>query len=184
MNWRGKAAIQRWIAKLPSVLSGPLYYFMQRRFGALRRPEPWTRFDNGIEACRYYEKHSGPFAGARVLEVGTGWRINAPLAFYLWGADEIVSVNLNRFLKPDLVLQDLQIMAADADRVRASIPAERWQADRWATLVALSQKQRLDLPTLTRELKPASPFRACTPEEATAKHSWIVASKSNQTTES
>lgn len=49
-----------------------------------------------------------PVPGARVFEVGTGHRINMPLAFYLAGARSIVTVDLNRILKPDLVMESLR----------------------------------------------------------------------------
>ena len=49
----------------------------------------------------------GKVAGASVFELGTGYRPNVPLAFWLHGALRVTSVDLNRYLSPSLFDKDL-----------------------------------------------------------------------------
>lgn len=56
--------------------------------------------------------------GARVLEVGTGWRIDAPLAFFLCGASKVITCDLNRYLQPQLVLKTVEYIRQNPDRIK------------------------------------------------------------------
>jgi SAM-dependent methyltransferase len=42
--------------------------------------------------------------GKRVVEVGTGWRVDLPIGLYLCGAESVDTYDLNRYLKPALVM--------------------------------------------------------------------------------
>ena len=65
------------------------------------------RLEAGIAACNRIEKIERSFVGATFLEVGTGRRINTPLAFWLLGAERVITVDLNPYLKEELVKNDL-----------------------------------------------------------------------------
>jgi SAM-dependent methyltransferase len=47
----------------------------------------------------------------RVMEIGTGWRVDLPIAFYLCGASSVVTYDLHRYLKPRLVMSAVATFA-------------------------------------------------------------------------
>jgi hypothetical protein len=131
-NWRVKAAVLKVFSLLPGALGTKLHYFTQSRLGALRKLEPWTRLEGALKASDLYCQFEGSLSDKRVLEVGTGWRINAPLAFALLGAETVVSVDLNYFLKPDLILRDLQILVEEEEKLRRLFVDRHFHEERWA----------------------------------------------------
>jgi hypothetical protein len=66
-----------------------------------------SRLEAGIATCNRIEKIERSFVGATFLEVGTGRRINTLLAFWLLGAERVITVDLNPYLKEELVKNDL-----------------------------------------------------------------------------
>jgi SAM-dependent methyltransferase len=110
MNWKLKAKIQNLISLLPPNVSYSIYYWIQRNFGALRsnKINPIDRLRAGFETCKRLEQFGKSPVGATFLEVGTGRRINTPLAFWLLGAEKIITVDLNPYLKEELIKADLE----------------------------------------------------------------------------
>ncbi|MDH6099448.1 class I SAM-dependent methyltransferase [Anabaenopsis sp. FSS-46] len=110
MNWKLKAKIQNLVSLLPPNISYSTYYWIQRNFGSLKKNKlnPISRLQAGIETCKCLEKVGQSPVGATFLEVGTGRRINTPLAFWLLGAERIITVDLNPYLKEELVKADLE----------------------------------------------------------------------------
>lgn len=119
MHWMIKAGIQNSVALLPDPLSNHVYYAIQRRFGGLRSIAVEEKLRQGIEVAERAERNGLPVAGARVLEVGTGRRLNLPLSLWLQGADEITTVDLNPYLRPELVHEDLLQIRKERTRVEA-----------------------------------------------------------------
>jgi hypothetical protein len=78
-------------------------------------------------------------AGARVMEVGTGRRIDIPLGFYLAGAASVITVDLNRYLRPELVMTSIRAMKECSNDIlglfESSTPRDAVEA-RFARLVA------------------------------------------------
>lgn len=109
MNWKLKAKIQNLVNLLPSSFSYPTYYWIQRNLGGLKKAkiDPTKRLEAGIETCNRIKKVGCSPIGATFLEVGTGRRINTPLAFWLLGAERVITVDLNPYLKEELVKNDL-----------------------------------------------------------------------------
>jgi SAM-dependent methyltransferase len=56
--------------------------------------------------------------GKKFLEIGTGRGINLPIALWLCGASEIVTVDLNPYLKEELVRSDLAYMRNHKDQLK------------------------------------------------------------------
>lgn len=146
-NWRLKAALFRIMACLPEDLASKLHYLAQTRLGSLRSLEPWTRFGGAVKASQFLANHGREVQGARVLEIGTGWRLNAPLALSLMGAELVVTVDLRRFLRPELVLSDLRSLVDNEDSLRKSLGDFPLHERRWAYLRRVVQSQE----TLTPE---------------------------------
>ena len=121
MHWKLKARIQSVVALLPNHLSYPLYYQLQRQFGGMRshRIDPKSRMQVGIDACQRIVAAGGSPCGATFFEVGTGWRLNLPLACWLLGAQKVITVDLNRYLRTELVREDLVYVRSHRDAIAA-----------------------------------------------------------------
>jgi SAM-dependent methyltransferase len=119
MNWKLKAKIQNLVSLLPGSLSYYIYYWIQRKFGGLRRDRlnPINRLEAGIETVKRIEQVGCSPIGATFLEVGTGRRINTILAFWLLGAEKVVTLDLNPYLKEELVRADLEYIVKNKSEI-------------------------------------------------------------------
>jgi SAM-dependent methyltransferase len=118
MNWRLKAAIQRACDYVP-VGKEALYRQLQLRCGGLVKGYDYSFLLT--EAARM----AGILRGVgfdvqdkTVMEVGTGWRVDMPIGFYLLGARRVITCDLNRYLVKRLTLDTVRYVAANADRIR------------------------------------------------------------------
>jgi SAM-dependent methyltransferase len=158
MNWKQKAAVQSWIARLPSGIGNPLYFFLQTRYGGLRNPSPVSRLDAAARLVRRIRETGRTVEFKTFLEVGTGHQLNLPLGLWLCGASRILTVDLNPYLKPKLVMQDLDYMRANRSKIEPlfadvpSLPSVPARLD--ALLACRSFKQVLAL-TRIEYLAPA-----------------------------
>ncbi len=121
MNWRVKATIQQTAAMLPAAIANPAYYWLQRRLGKLRYIDPTDRITGAIELCEMLEETGSSPVGGRFLEIGTGWRVNVPIALWLCGARSVTTVDLNRYLHPELVRIDVRYLLEHRAQVAALI---------------------------------------------------------------
>lgn len=118
MRWRLKAAIQNAVAALPHGIGYEAYYQLQRRLAGLRKANPVSRLQAGAAIVQRLERLGATVGGATVLEVGTGRRLNLPIALWVCGARRIVTVDLNPYLRPELVFEDLQYMRGHPAEIR------------------------------------------------------------------
>jgi SAM-dependent methyltransferase len=117
MRWRLKARIQRTACLLPASFSYSAYYWIQRHFGSLRSIRPMGHLRAGLDVCdRIVRAGRSPIGGA-FLEVGTGRRIGMPLAFWLLGASRVTTVDVNPYLREELVREDVDYMRENPDEV-------------------------------------------------------------------
>src|SRR5262245_9797031 len=107
MRWKTKARIQNAIARLPSRASYAAYYWIQRHFGGLRDGSPLSRMAAGVEAWKRIAKQGVDPAGKVFFEVGTGREPLVPICFYLMGAGRTITVDLNPYLKDELIQETL-----------------------------------------------------------------------------
>lgn len=103
MHWRAKGVLQKVLGHVPG--GEQAHYVLQRRFGGLRG---FTReFDIKMDDWRLMAGHlrdaGVPIAGSRLFEIGSGWYPTFPFACYLGGAQRVITVDLNRHIKLDLV---------------------------------------------------------------------------------
>jgi SAM-dependent methyltransferase len=104
MDWRIKGGLQKVLGVLPG--GGALHYLLQRRFGGLRQPgrEIGIKIDDWQIMLARLAEAGVTIGGRRLFEIGTGWYPTFPLACYLAGAARVTTVDLNRHLKPELVV--------------------------------------------------------------------------------
>ena len=96
MNWRIKAKLQGIVAGLPEMLSQPVYYALQRRFGALKEINPMRYLENAARLLMLLQRCGFKLEGKEVFELGTGRTVSTPIGMWLCGARSITTVDLNR----------------------------------------------------------------------------------------
>ncbi|NII54926.1 class I SAM-dependent methyltransferase [Luteibacter sp. SG786] len=103
MHWRAKGVLQKVLGHVPG--GEQAHYLLQRRFGGLRgfRREFDVKMDDWRLMVGHLRDVGRPIAGARLFEVGSGWYPTFPFACYLGGARQVVTVDLNRHIRPALV---------------------------------------------------------------------------------
>ena len=103
MDWRTKGLLQKVLGVVPG--GDAIHYQLQRRFGGLRDFD--REFDIKIDDWRLMANQlrevGVPVAGARLFEIGSGWYPTFPLCCFLAGARRVVTVDLNRHLRRDLL---------------------------------------------------------------------------------
>ncbi|GIF21462.1 SAM-dependent methyltransferase [Actinoplanes tereljensis] len=114
MRWTRKAKIQKACALLPG--GDVLYRQIQRRYGRLN-PDPFKRLPQHAAMLRRLAELGFRAEGTRCLEVGTGHLPIAPVAFFLLGAAEVVTVDLHRRLDIDLTTEMIRRMVEASDRI-------------------------------------------------------------------
>ncbi|MCY3946906.1 MAG: methyltransferase domain-containing protein [Anaerolineaceae bacterium] len=112
MKWTTKARVQNMIAALPGPLADICYYRMQRLAGGLRNPTPVKQIDGGCQLAAAIQAQR-PLSGARVLEVGSGRSLAIPVLMWLLGAEQVLTVDLYRYLRPEILLADLAYLRAN-----------------------------------------------------------------------
>lgn len=141
VNWKWKAFVQNSVALLPSDLSNALYYRLQRAAGGLRVANPRPLLEAGSAIVDRIKSHGGCVEGSRFLEIGTGRGLSVPIAAWLCGAGECVTVDLNHYLAPEVVFADIAYMKANETGVRNFFGDKQVEAtfnERFKLLAALS----------------------------------------------
>ena len=118
MHWKIKAKIQNTIAMLPSELSYATYYWIQRHVGGLRKINPVGVLTGAIETCQLICKQDRSLQDKVFLEVGTGRMVIVPIAYWLMGARKIYTIDLNPYLKSELVEESLKYIFNNQEEVR------------------------------------------------------------------
>lgn len=117
MRWRFKAAIQNAVGALPRGIGYEVYFQLQRRLAGLREANPVSRLQAGVAIAERLHRTGASLEGAAVLEVGTGRRLNLPIALWACGANRIVTVDVNPYLRPELIFEDLGYMRRCPDEI-------------------------------------------------------------------
>jgi len=99
-------------------LSYAAYYWVQRHFGRLRRINPVTKFKLGVETWRLIQETGRDPTGKVFLEVGTGRVPNIPLAYWLMGAKSTTTIDLNPYMKPELITDSLDYISGNEETVQ------------------------------------------------------------------
>lgn len=149
MHWKLKGLLQKTLGTLP--FGEDLHYLMQRTVGGMRDPrrEIALKLEDWDGMVRQLRDAGMPVAGARMLEIGSGWYPLLPLACHLAGAARVHTVDLNRLLKPRLMRLCVDLLGAELPRIAeaAGVPLADVQA-RYARLRERARASR-DPATLT-----------------------------------
>lgn len=105
MNWRVKGGIQKVLGYMP--FGERVHYELQKRAGGLRMfdRELAAKLEDWRLMVGHLRSVGLSVPGTRFLEMGSGWYPTFPFSLYLGGAKSVVTVDLNRYLKPELALR-------------------------------------------------------------------------------
>lgn len=118
MHWKLKSKIQNAISLLPSSASYSAYYQIQRRFGGLRHLNPVSKLAAGIETGKLIKQQGFEVEHKTFLEIGTGRVTLVPLAYWLMGAKKTITIDLNPYLKEELIKESLEYILNHEAEVR------------------------------------------------------------------
>jgi hypothetical protein len=119
LNWKLKAFIQNAISLFPKSISYELYFQMQRHFGGLKKPfDPMHHFRTAVEVLRKIQKLGYETQGKIFFEVGTGRVPLLPVAFWLGGANKTITVDLNPYMRNELVRDMLFFINSKEDEIK------------------------------------------------------------------
>lgn len=150
MRWKVKALIQRTVARLPSGSSYAAYYWLQRVFGGLGTLDPSYGFFVGVEAWKRLVGLGHDPTGKMFFEVGTGRAPIVPLAFYLMGARGTITIDLNPYLRPELLGAAVRYVSDHPEKVRALF-GEFLSEERWAQLSSVTVADGFDSAACLRQ---------------------------------
>ncbi|MEO0529102.1 MAG: methyltransferase domain-containing protein [Planctomycetota bacterium] len=149
MNWKLKARLQNAIAALPEAVSYPLYYRVQRHAGGLRRINPTSRLEAGIETWRRLQQAGADPVGKTIMEIGTGRMVTIPLAYWLMGAERTYTFDLNPYLRPELIHESVTYIVDHREEV-ADRFGELLDRDRFEKLIDFARPESFDCTELLR----------------------------------
>lgn len=139
MGWKSKARIQNAVSFLPQPLAYKLYFWIQRNFGNFRKVDPLDGLKAGLETCEIIEMSGKDIRDKVILEIGTGWRVNTPIALWLLGAKKVITVDANPYIKLELIRDDLDYIRSNPGKAQ-DILKGRARPDRFEMLVASAGK--------------------------------------------
>lgn len=118
MNWKLKARLQHVIGMLPSSLGYRLYYYAQRHVGGLRKTSPIGRLQAGVGIMDRIQRCTKKIDSKTFLEIGTGSSVSLPIALWLCGASRVITVDLNPYLKLELVAEEISFMKEHQEHIK------------------------------------------------------------------
>jgi len=144
MNWKIKALIQNSIELLPSSSSYLVYYWIQRKLGGLRRFNPIKRLNAGIKTCKNIQNLGYTPKGKVFLEIGTGRVPIVPLAYWLMGAKKIITIDINPYLKTQLIKKSLNYISENKNEI-ISLFGSLINIDRFNKLLSFNNNSYITL---------------------------------------
>lgn len=143
MHWKTKSKIQNVVALIPSSVSYAAYYWMQRRFGGLRQINPESKLQAAVTTWKLILDVGHDPLGKVFYEVGTGRVPNVPMSFWLMGAGGTITVDVNPYVKGELVTEVLQYLKRHEEKIR-EIFGDLLDEQRFADLISLGANVSLD----------------------------------------
>jgi hypothetical protein len=109
MNWKFRAYICNIINILPYKVSLELYYYIQKKFGRLKTPafDLIAQIYSGIKIIKKIRKYGYECKDKIFFEVGTGIVPVLGMVYWLCGAKETITIDLNPLLRDALIKERL-----------------------------------------------------------------------------
>jgi SAM-dependent methyltransferase len=144
MNWKIKAFVQNCIANLPEVLSREMYFQMQRHFGRLKkRVNPWKHFSaHNAKMLQKIMQYGNGIKGKIFLEIGSGKAPLLPVALWLCGAQKIITMDLEPYIRNELI-KDMLFFCKNQKSEIESIFGELLDKERFNLLLDYNEKNKI-----------------------------------------
>ena len=95
-----------------------IYYLLQRYFGGLVKGyDPLFMLSEAARISASLRALGVQIEGARVMEVGTGWRLDMPIGLYMCGAHTIHTYDTHRYLRESLAMRSVEFVRANRARI-------------------------------------------------------------------
>jgi hypothetical protein len=144
MRWKVKAFIQNYIACFPKNLSYEMYFQTQRYFGDLKKPNnPLGRFSGCVTILNKIKQYGNNFVGKTFFEVGTGRAPLLPVALWLCGAGKIITVDLNPYMRKELIMDMLFFIKTRENEIK-NIFGTLLHEDRFNILLDYSRENSIN----------------------------------------
>jgi len=144
MYWKVKAFIQNFVASLPNALSYETYCQIQRHFGNLKKPlSPLVDFSTGVSILKKTQTYGNGITGKTFFEVGTGRVPLVPVALWLGGADQIITIDLNPYMRNELITDMLFYIRTKTEEVK-KLFGDFMQEERFRQLLEYSKLKKAD----------------------------------------
>jgi SAM-dependent methyltransferase len=143
MNWKFKSIFFNFVALFSSTISYEIIYFFQRNFGTLRSVNPIRMMEAGNTIVNSIKKNGKSISGSNILEIGTGRMPIAPLVYFLCGANKIVTLDLNPYVKEGLFKDAILFIKNNIDIVHDVI-GENLKQDRLDLLTSIATKKSFE----------------------------------------
>jgi len=123
------------MAMIPDPFSYEAYYLMQRTFGGLRRVNPEQKLNAAVELWDLIVKNGRDPKDKVFFEVGTGRIPMMPLAYWLMGAEKVITLDLNPYFRETLFMEALSYMSKHRAQVE-ELFGDRVDPDRFTLLIS------------------------------------------------
>lgn len=144
MNWKAKAFIQNTVAYLPKKMSYEVYFQIQRHFGNLKKPHsPMRHFFGAVDVLNKIRQQGCEINGKIFFEVGTGRVPVFPVAFWLGGAEKTITVDLNPYLRSELI-EDMLFFIHEEEHQIKDIFGEFLNEERFNALLEYSKSKNIN----------------------------------------
>ena len=120
MHWKTKARLQSLVAMFPGFAKYPIYYWLQKNFGALGNIDVRFELDKAAEIMALIEAQGRNALDRSFFEVGTGRTVNTEIGLWLCGAGSITAVDLNPYLAKELVEKSVRWLQANPEEIEAA----------------------------------------------------------------
>jgi len=122
VNYIAKALIQNTLSILPHKLGNKIYYFIQKKFGSLRRFNHKKRLFVSNKIFELAQHNNFDTRNKSFLEIGTGRNILLPIGLWLKGASKVVTVDLNRYFDEKVFVQSLKWIINNQNLITRDMP--------------------------------------------------------------
>ena len=137
MKWMLKALVQKIISWLPNSQKVNFWFQKNVTKGVLLTDQHFSdKLVSATDHVRYYRKFGGiyPF---KCLELGSGWYPVVPIALFLTGAKEIVSIDISPLMNKNGILECIDKYLNWHEEGRLGKLEDQIDHERWKELEAL-----------------------------------------------
>lgn len=110
----------------------------------MRRTNPIRKLTAAVETCKRICKQGEALSNKVFLEVGTGREPIVPIAYWLMDSEKTITIDLNPYLKSELVAESLQYVCNNQNEV-LSLLGDLMDKKRFNELLRLCKKSHFSL---------------------------------------